>query len=358
MYCVRRGVAKTAARFLQMWYTLVIILDIFLAWLITNSLISIFQWCFPFFPHAFPTIVMRSFHIPEGFIHLALYLPNALLVGLYYMFRLPKCNAFRHWHGWEYMRREYFRYEVVPHSPPPPKGGAGSGGEKKKEKKTRPPMSDEFVWPHTSGQVIYAVAPHGIYAESVTFFFTLNKQFDKVTTIATSLLFWIPIVREFACLAGAASATSANIAHEFEQGRSIVMLPEGIRSAMHVNDPNGMSKVLRGTGGENEPRKGFIRLALSMADKDRIISIVPVYNAGAEKTYTTYDVFPWLQRRMMRNYMYPWPIFNFGWYGSFWPKPVKITIHVGKPIVCSKDRSVDDIHEEYCSAMEELKNTM
>lgn len=345
---MRRGSAKNRCANFCMWYTLVIILDIFLAWLITNSLISLFQWCFPFFPYAFPTIIMRSFHIPEGFIHLALYLPNALLVGLYYMFRLPKCNAFRHWHGWEYMRREYFKYEVKA-PPPPPSGGAGA---KNGNIETR---QGEFQWPHLKSQVIYAVAPHAIYAESVTFFFTLNKQFDKVTTIATSLLFWIPIVREFACLAGAVSATSANIAHEFEQGKSIVMLPEGIRSAMHVNDPNGMSKVLRGIGGENEPRKGFIRLALSMADKDRIISIVPVYNAGAEKTYTTYNVFPWLQRRMMRNYMYPFPIFNVGWYGSFWPKAVKITIHVGKPIVCSKDKSVDDIHEEYCSAMEALQ---
>ena len=277
---------------------------------------------------------MQNMHIPQDFIQLALYLPNVLLVGMYYMFPLPKSNAFRHMHVWEYMRREHFAYSIIP--------PANCGND------------NNWRWPHLDHQVIYAVAPHAIYAETVTFFFTLNKHFDKVTTVATSLLFWIPIVREFACLAGAVAATSANIAHEFEQGRSIVMLPEGIRGAMYVNDPKGMSKVLRGLGGENEPRKGFIRLALT-ACQDRTISIVPIYHAGAEKTYTTYNVFPWLQKRMLRTFMYPFPVVNFGWLGSFWPKPTKITIHVGKPIVCSKDRTVDDIHEEYCLAMEQLQ---
>ena len=326
-----------------MWYTLVIILDIFLAWLITNSLISLFQWCFPFFPYALPVLIMNRFHIPSGFISLTMYLPNALLVGLYFMVKLPKSRAFCHWKGWEYMRRVHFSKDRRG----PPYGRAGVDGALSDGAYA---LSERAHWPHLQGrQVIYAIAPHAIFAESVTFLFTLNPLFEGCTTIATSLLFWIPIVREFACLAGVVAANTANIAHELDAGRSIIMLPEGMRGALHVNEPNGVMHVLEGTA-ESEPRKGFIRCAIA---SNRDVCIVPVYNKGAEKTYTTFHIFPWFQKMMLKNYMYPWPIFCFGWYGSFWPKPVPIKVMVGKPIEC-KGKSVDEVHALYCKAMREL----
>jgi 1-acyl-sn-glycerol-3-phosphate acyltransferase len=277
-----------------------------------------------------PALIMREFGIPEGFILLVMYLPNVLLIGLYFMFPLSKSQAFCNMRAWEYMRTHHFKYKTF----------TFLGG-----KKVKPGIE----WPKR--QVIYAVAPHAIFAESVTFFFTLNKAFEKVTTVATSLLFCIPIVRECACLAGVIAANTANIAHELNTGKSLVIHPEGMRGALHINESNGIMNVLRGlTGGESDPRKGFIRCAHACSHE---VAIVPVYNQGAEKTYTTFHIFPWFQKRMLRNYYYPWPLVCFGWYGSFWPKPVQINVIMGKPISCV-GKTVDEIHEEYCSAMEQM----
>lgn len=325
-----------------MWYTIVIVLDIFLAWFITNSLIALFQYLFPSLPYALPVLVLQQFHIPAGFVTLVTYFPNAMLVGLYFMYRPSRSAAFCHWQGWNYMRKTHFSYRVYSCGP------GGPAGPALIERTNYESWPD---WPHLHNQVVYAVAPHAIYAESVTFFFTLNKLFERVTTIATSLMFWIPIVREVISLAGVVAATTANIAHELDSGHSIVMLPEGIRAVLHINESNGVMRVLRGqTQGENEPRKGFIRCVMACA-KD--VLIVPVYNAGAEKTYTTYNIFPWLQRRMLRNYMYPWPTFSFGYFYSFCPKKTQINVCLGQPIHC-KGKTVDQVHEEFCVAMEHL----
>ncbi|MBX9636412.1 MAG: 1-acyl-sn-glycerol-3-phosphate acyltransferase [Nitrosomonas sp.] len=316
-----------------------IALGVFLAWFITNGLISIVQYAFPSLPYQLPILIMKQCHVPANFITLITYVPNVMLVVLYFMFRPSRSASFCYWSGWNYMRKTHFAYRVF---------RCDTANQAFVEIPHYEVWPD---WPHLHQQVVYAVAPHAIFAESVTFFFTLNKLFDAVTTIATSLMFWIPIVREIVSMAGVVAATTSNIAHELDSGRSIVILPEGMRAALHVNEVNGVMRVLRGqTGGESEPRKGFIRCATSC--KNNVV-IVPVYNAGAEKTYTTYNIFPWLQRRMLRNYMFPWPLFSFGLYGSFWPKKTQINVCIGEPISC-KGKTVDQIHEEFCVAMESL----
>jgi 1-acyl-sn-glycerol-3-phosphate acyltransferase len=322
-----------------MWYTIIIVVDLFLAWFITNGIISSISWAIGIDLSAtLRSILALVPLVPEGFKTLILYVPNALLVGLYFMFcALPRSDTFKFWSGWAYMRDVHFAaksYEM------------GSRGSVLTE------VTPTWRPPHARGdgkQIVYAVCPHGIHAEVVVFCFTLNRMFDGVVTIATSLLFWIPILREFACLAGAMPANTATICSQLDHEKSIILLPEGLRGALHPNNTVG---VLRGIQGENEPRKGFIRCALS-SKNHRSLCIVPVYTKGADKLYSLYLPFPWLQKRLLSKFYYPLPLVSIGWYGTFWPKTGQIKVCYGLPIPLF-NREVDDVHEEYCQAIEGL----
>jgi 1-acyl-sn-glycerol-3-phosphate acyltransferase len=332
-----------------MWYTVVIVLDIFLAWAITNAMVQCALWALfaagvpRLWVIDFPHLVLRLAGIPSGFIQLLALVPNAALVGLYFMVQLPRSARFCHWDGWRYMRERHFSLRVFE-----------AGDLQQRDQKT-------WIPPHSrsrdgkESQVLYAVCPHGVYGEVVMFYMVLNKLYDGVTVVATSLLFWIPIVREFACLGGAVPATSAAISSLLNHGRSIVMLPEGIRGVLHRGNSVGL---LRGIEGECEPRKGFIRLALTSA-RHREMSIVPVYCRGADALYSVCNVWPWFQRLMLSRYLYPWPVVALGWYGSFWPKARPVDVCFGAPIALVDGstgvaREVDDVHREFCAAMERL----
>lgn len=299
-----------------MWFTLLLSLDLFLAWWITSFVVDGVAHLLSIPMHV-PRLIMEELNVPPGFIALAYLLPNVLLVGLYFFFQLPESRRFRTWSGWDRIR-----VPTVEH------------GER--------PSRDQ--------QVIYAVCPHGIHGEGVIMHFVMSKLYEHTTVVASSLLFWIPIVRECASLAGAQPANTATIARLLDRGTSIVMQPEGLRGAIH---PPNLS-VLRGIPGECQPRKGFIRCAMTSSNH-KTIRIVPVYMAGIDRLYRVYHLFPWLQRLILSKYMYPWPLLNFGHYWSFWPR-LDQTIHVyfGKPISL-EGKEVDDVFQEYVDEMERLR---
>jgi 1-acyl-sn-glycerol-3-phosphate acyltransferase len=326
-----------------MWLTILICLDVFLLWLITGGICSIgLYFCvricgMPPSLFELPFFLMSYAQIPNGFIVLARFTPNLILVGIYFMYSLPKSQSFKCWWGWEWLRRCYFGL-TEPSKPNNLRKSGESESPSKLVDSDSPPK-------------IFAVSPHGCYGESVIIGFTLNPQFKSVTTISTSLLFWIPIVREFAYLAGCVPANSHNISHELSLGNSIVLIPEGLRGTLHPSH-----KVLRGIPGECEPRIGFIRCA--MMHKQYVI--VPVYCHGIDKLYTTYNIFPWLQKQFLKTYYYPWPMINFGWWGSFWPKRGEGLRYVfGKEIHLVNQetgelRDIMEIHAEYCDAIKKL----
>lgn len=325
-----------------MWYTIIIVIDLFLIWFITNGIITCISYLIGI-------DLLLNFHnilelipiVPNGFKMLFFYVPNVFLFGLYFMFlNFSQFNAFKFWYGWSYIRNTHFSlktYEI--------------------DTNETILIEVETHWkpPHQYGkQILYAVCPHGVYAEVVIFCFTLNRVFEEVTTIATSLLFWIPILREFACIAGAMPANTSTICSQLDHGKSIILLPEGLRGVLH---PHGTINVLRGIPGENEPRKGFIRCALSSKNHNNLF-IVPVYTKGVNDLYQLYLPFPWLQKRLLSNFYYPFPLISIGWYGTFFPKSKQIKICYGRKISLVDSfghlKEVDQIHEEYCQNVEEL----
>jgi hypothetical protein len=310
-----------------MWYTLTVLLGAFLLWAISNALITLLLWvlAIPDAVYEWPFRVLREWgHVPGGFVTLVSFAPHLVCVSVYYLVvNLPESRAFRFWSGWEWVRQKHFS--------------------------VREPGPDDWRPPHLDQQVIYAVAPHGIYAEATTFYFVLNELYAGVVVMATSLLFWIPIVREFAALAGARPATTANIAALLDAGHSIIIMPEGMRGALHVDEgPAGVLRVL-------QTRKGFVRCALA-SKTHATLKIVPVYIHGVRELYRTWLPWPWLQGHLLSKYYYPWPIINWGWWGTFWPRKTPLRVCFGTPISLTHKDGVDGVHEEFMEQMRSLSN--
>lgn len=308
-----------------MWYTCAVILGIFLLWFITDLLVQCAVYIL-LVPTDGIRQALHALWIPHRFITLLGYVPNFLLVGLYYMYQLPEWKAFRTSRVWNWMRSLHFAQTTIV------KTEKGEEAEK---------------------PIIYAACPHGVYSTSTVFHFVLHPDYQHVTAVCTSLLFYIPIVREFTCLAGAIPANARPIVDALDAGKSIILMPEGLRGVLQ---PDTMT-ILRGSE-ENKPRYGFIQRALD-SKRRHDICIVPVYYKGENDLYNVKIISPYLQSFLLRKYLYPWPIFAWGWnWLPFWPKRnVPVQIIFGKSIsLQEKDRlkEVEQIHKEYCDEMERL----
>ncbi len=328
-----------------MWYTGVVVLGAFLLWSASSAFYAALLWLLPVPPYvlALPHHVLRRLYVPEGFIVLLEYVPHALFVACYYLFfNLCESKWFRFAGIWDRVRREYFEYRVYDER--------YHGQDVTHSLRWRPPHLSNTLSATGAGngvpqQCVYAVVPHGIYAEGSTFYFVLNGLYDGVVVFATSLLFWLPLCREFASLVGAQPATSECIGAALDAGQSILILPEGMRGALHVGDP---LEVLR-----KRRRLGFVKQALASKNASTLV-IVPVYIAGVERLYDTWLPWPWLQHKLLDRFYYPWPILNFGWYGTFWPKRAPLSVRFGVPIRVGGGRTVENVYEDYVSAIEGL----
>lgn len=311
-----------------MWYTGLVILDGLLFWgaaravqWLAFALCGVDEMAWHDMAHAWGLRIGVAHELVDLLVHGA---PVAALMVLYYLLPPPgRADWFRHARVWHWMRTS--------HNPITWKDARGEKLE---------------AFPHSDQTVLYAVAPHSMYAEHVTLGMALNPAFEEVRVVCTSLLWRIPIARECASLAGCVPANMVDIMRELDVGHSVVLVPEGMRGALH----RGRSlEVLRGIEGECGPRHGFIRAALTAA---KPCVIVPVYVHGTEELYVGFNPWPWLQRVMLARFMYPWPMVHWGWWGSFLPRAAPLEFRVGDPI--KPEGSVEALHESFCTAMEKL----
>lgn len=207
-------------------------------------------------------------------------------------------------------------------------------------------------------QYIYAVVPHGVYAEGAIMTMVLRDVFCKAVVICSSLLFWLPITREFAMLAGGVCADAQSIIATLNAGNDVILLPEGMRGAFHVDDP---LEVLE-RGNVCKPRLGWIRCAMQSSNRNQL-RIVPVYIQGAEHMYWRWNnnyTWKWLQEVLLRYVHYPWPMIHTGAYGTFWPRSVPLRVVCGVPIALPPKTDDNDnetlmsVHKCYCDAIRNL----
>lgn len=305
-----------------MWFTLHVAFCIWWGWMLTDLFVGpLARGIELFISSAIPTVVL-----PKRFlVFLGDVLPRLVVAFLYFsLLKISEWPWFRFHPVWQRVRDHHL-------------GVRFSGG----------------ALPHLAQQqVIYAVAPHSMYAEHVTFGMVLNPLFEGVTVICTSLLFWLPFVRECVMAVGAQPAKSAVITQLLDEGRSIIILPEGLRGVLHDKSVD----VLRGIPGECAPRKGFLRCALGSKPRKTLV-IVPVYAHGARPLYRLILPWPRLQSWALSQFYYTWFVIQLGWYGTCFPKAGRVTFCVGEPIPLydgEELRDIDELHAEFCQAMERL----
>lgn len=175
-----------------------------------------------------------------------------------------------------------------------------------------------------NAQFIFATFPHGAQADFRILMDgilpeALPHVADKVRVLAATVLFRIPIVREFALWTGCVDARRSVAESLLNIGRSLLILPGG--EAEQIRTTRGKEILYLSS------RKGFIKLAMQ-----KNVPVVPVYVFGCSDYYNTSHAFFGPRLWLMKTFGICITLAT-GLCGSpVCPLPVKTTIVFGKPL--------------------------
>jgi len=204
-------------------------------------------------------------------------------------------------------------------------------------------------------QFVFGIFPHGSWADyRVLMDGMLPEVFPsthgKIKTLAASVLFRMPFVREVSLWTGCVDAHRAVAERQLDKGMSLLIIPGG--EAEQIRTIYGKEVIFL------KQRKGFIKLAMCKG-----AAVVPSYVFGCSDYYRTssflFDVRVFLVKKL--GVCLP---LVAGYLGSpFCPLPVKTTIVFGKPMYFAiKEEGtptieeVDAAHAEFVESLNMLFN--
>jgi len=190
----------------------------------------------------------------------------------------------------------------------------------------------------------FGMHPHGPHAVAAIVGIGSNLNFTNVRVVTSTVLFWIPIVKEFIGWGNCVKADLNEMHNALKGGTSLALFPAGIRET-----PGLFPEKQRGNPLYVYPRKSFIRIA-----KDNNVPIVPVWIDGEYHTHTVYWPFLHFSQQCYKMFRYPFPLTTLGWCGTPLPKPVPLTFHVGNAIETT-NKSVDELCKLFYSKLVELQ---
>jgi 1-acyl-sn-glycerol-3-phosphate acyltransferase len=187
-------------------------------------------------------------------------------------------------------------------------------------------------------QVIYAVHPHGLFGSGIIMGFALNENALHIKPVGTSILFWVPIVKDFAGLAGAIPAGKDDINSALDRSLSLVLAPGGIREVPGLDESRKINGVIQ--------RGGFLSIA-----RDKNVPVVPVWAQGVEELYSTWVPLPTFQGKLLSHFYYPGIILSWGRsLLGFLPQKHPITIFIGEPLY-------NPTQQQFYDALQALKTS-
>jgi len=219
--------------------------------------------------------------------------------------------------------RRYMRLTVVVHDDLR-KGRAKRSGSKTLTKGKEPKDQN----------YLFAVFPHGTNSDyrilmdglMDTIFDSENQDSNarplsvsKVRTLAASILFRIPLVREISLWTGCVDARRSVAEKLLAASYSVLVLPGG--QDEQIRTQRGVEQVYL------QRRKGFVKLALRYQ-----VPLVPVYVFGASDLYYTSNRWSHVRLWMVKNLGISIPLCWGQWGSPLCPLPVPTTIVFGKPI--------------------------
>lgn len=275
----------------------------------------------------------------------------SLLIVVYYRIRLPHWHWFTNLCVWQWYRDVWFPISYVNYQAPPDDPCEDDDPCRDN------PCGDDDDDPCVANKgpiYMYAMVPHGLCSCASVFGVILNPaMFGNVHCLVASQLFYIPFIRNLAQICGLGHASAKNIRYQLGRGKSIMLVPEGMRAFMHLDErQEGMMKVLR-------KHRGFCHVMLSSSSAARI-HVVPVYTPGEWNTYSVTLLWPALQSWMISNIWWAGPISILGWWGTWFPKRVPLVMHFGDPIPCAEPdgtlKTPDALHKEFCDVVQRMAN--
>ncbi|KAL3910889.1 MAG: hypothetical protein SGARI_001911 [Bacillariaceae sp.] len=201
-----------------------------------------------------------------------------------------------------------------------------------------------------NAQYIIAVFPHGTAADyRIAMDGVLDQVFPriytKIRTLGASVLFLIPVVREFFLWTSGIDARRSVAEHALDKGCSLLVLPGG--EAEQIRTVYQKEKVFL------KSRKGFLKLAMRKG-----VPVIPVYVFGASDYYRTYDAFFGVRLWLMKKLGVCIPVAIGLWGSPLCPLPCKTVVAVGEPLTFdNKNPSAEELnaaHELFCKALTSL----
>ena len=202
-------------------------------------------------------------------------------------------------------------------------------------------------------QFIFAAFPHGCGSEFRIILEgciqnvlpNIVKQ-NKLRTLAASILFRIPLIREVALWTGCIDANRRTASKALDRGKSLLILPGG--EAEQILTTYGKERIYLSS------RKGFIKLAMR-----KNIKVVPTYVFGSSDLFYTSSFLHGPRKLIQKKLGICIPI-CFGLFGSLCPLPRKVTIVFGEPLVFATKGpepttdELDHAHETFCKELVHL----
>eukprot|EP00467_Chlorarachnion_reptans_P009924 CAMPEP_0114498690 /NCGR_PEP_ID=MMETSP0109-20121206/7007_1 /TAXON_ID=29199 /ORGANISM="Chlorarachnion reptans, Strain CCCM449" /LENGTH=241 /DNA_ID=CAMNT_0001676185 /DNA_START=370 /DNA_END=1095 /DNA_ORIENTATION=+ len=180
-----------------------------------------------------------------------------------------------------------------------------------------------------SNAYVIGVHPHGVAADYRAclegLIYDMFPAFEKCKrgwrTLAASILFWLPLVREVVLWTGCVDAGRLSANKVLKEGNSVIVLP------------GGEAEQIRTTYGEErlylKNRMGFVALAV-----DHGAALVPVYVFGASDAHYTSHRFFNLREMIRKRFKICLPLF-WGDLGVA-SRRVKHTLVFGDPMKVTK----------------------
>ena len=201
-----------------------------------------------------------------------------------------------------------------------------------------------------NAQFVFAVFPHGCGAEYRIVMDGVMQNImpniiakNNLRTLAASVLFYIPIIRELSLWTSCINASRGTAENALDNGRSLVVLPGG--EIEQIMTEFGKEKVYL------SKRKGFIKLAMR---KD--VSVVPMYVFGCSDYFVTSNFLFGLRYKLVKSLGVCIPI-CFGLLGSMCPLPKTTTIVTGKPLkfeMAGSDPTAQELDDAHALFTKEL----